>query len=389
MSSSFTPTRAALVTPVGRGAVACVSVAGPQAVAAVESLFHSSSGRRPAEQPLNRILFGSWATTGEEIIVVRRSESSIEVHCHGGAAAAEAILASLSAAGCTILPWQEFIAGEEPSRIRAAARIALAACATRRTATILLDQYRGALDKAIERVISQLHAGESAMAIAELRELSAWTSFGRHLTSPWRVVIAGPPNVGKSTLINALVGYERAIVFDQPGTTRDVVTAGVAIDGWPIELADTAGLRDGGDALEQSGAVRAREAIMSADLVILVLDVTQSGSPQNQNLVREHPGALVVYNKCDLLPANSAAPQIPAGFPTGLLASAKTGRNLSALCENISQRLVPRVPPAETAIAFTVEQSDAIQYALTDAQAGDFNEAIANLASLVAAKHPQ
>jgi tRNA modification GTPase len=334
-------------------------------------------------------LFGAWATTGEEIIVVRRSESSIEVHCHGGAAAAEAILASLSAAGCTILPWQEFIAGDEPSPIRAAARIALAACATQRTATILLDQYRGVLEKAIERVISQLHAGDPAAAISELRELSAWRSFGRHLTSPWRVVIAGPPNVGKSTLINALVGYERAIVFDQPGTTRDVVTAGVAIDGWPIELADTAGLRDGGDALEQSGAVRAREALTSADLLILVLDVTQPGSPEIQNLVREHAGALLVYNKCDLLPANCAAPQIPSGWPTGLIASAKTGINLSALCEKIARRLVPRVPPSGTAIPFTAEQSDAIQYALADAQAGRCGEAIANLASLVAAEHGQ
>ena len=92
-----------------------------------------------------------------------------------------------------------------------------------------------------------MHRGRAAdlqAAAARIREWLAWEDFGLHLTRPWNVVLAGRPNVGKSSLINALLGYTRSIVFDQPGTTRDVVTAATAIDGWPIELSDTAGLRE-------------------------------------------------------------------------------------------------------------------------------------------------
>lgn len=389
MNEGSMPTRAALITPKGRGAVACIAVTGPQAIAAVESLFRSSSGRRAPDQPLDRILYGTWAPTGEETIIVRRGESNIEVHCHGGAAAAEAILASLAAAGCAIIPWQEFIAGEESSPIRAAARIALAACTTKRTATILLDQHRGALKGAIKRVIGQLTKGALEHALTELSVLLTWADFGQHLTTPWRVVIAGPPNVGKSTLINALVGYERAIVFDQPGTTRDVVTAGAAIDGWPIEIADTAGLGSGGDALEQAGAVRARDALQSTDLAILVFDVTQSWSQADERLAREHPGALVVFNKCDLLADEKAATPPAADRPSSLLASAKTGLHLPALYEQIARRLVPCAPPAGSAIPFTAEQTAAIRSALECTQAGQGNEARAILARLVATERPQ
>jgi tRNA modification GTPase len=96
------------------------------------------------------------------------------------------------------------------------------------------------------------------------------------------VVIAGPPNVGKSSLINALLGYQRAIVFDQPGTTRDVLTATTAIDGWPVELADTAGIREGDDAIETEGVARALAEIRAADLVVEVWDASQETGDRGQ-----------------------------------------------------------------------------------------------------------
>jgi tRNA modification GTPase len=386
MNAKSMLTRAALVTPTGRGAVSCIVVDGPHAVAAVESQFHSTSGRRLSEQPLDRILFGAWLPTREELVVVRRGESNVEVNCHGGAAASDAILAALAAAGCAIVTWQDLVADQEASPMKAAARIALAACSTERTAMIVLDQYKGALDNSIERVMRLFVAGDVATAIAELRELLSWGDFGRHLTCSWRVVIAGPPNVGKSTLINALVGYQRAIVFDQAGTTRDVVTVGTAIDGWPIELSDTAGIRSGGDRLEQTGAMRAVEALRSADLAVLVFDITQPWPAESERLVRKQRNALIVHNKCDLLGNDAALKPKPTDRPSGLLASAKTGLNLPALWERLVRELVPRVPPAGTAIPFTAEQTESILTALTRAEAGQYEQAKAILARLVAAE---
>ena len=133
---------------------------------------------------------------------------------------------------------------------------------------ILLDQYHGGLEHALRRTIADLERHRLAARPSAIAACCNRADLGLHLTSPWRVVVAGPPNVGKSSLINALVGYHRAVVFDTPGTTRDVVTVGTAIDGWPVELSDTAGIRPSDDRLE-SRVGRAIEQTRQADLVAL------------------------------------------------------------------------------------------------------------------------
>src|SRR5207244_11945531 len=101
----------------------------------------------------------------------------------------------------------------------------------------------GAVGPAVDAARAALRRGDAMEAGRLLDELARYAGVGRHLTAPWRVAVAGAPNVGKSSLVNALAGYQRSVVAPTPGTTRDVVTALLAIDGWPVELADTAGLR--------------------------------------------------------------------------------------------------------------------------------------------------
>ena len=166
---------------------------------------------------------------------------------------------------------------------------------------------------------------------------------GRRLTTPWRVAVAGPPNVGKSSLVNALAGYQRSIVAPTPGTTRDVATTRLAIDGWPVELADTAGVRDATDMLEMQGVRMAREATAAADLCLWVLDASaQPVWPELQGAVQ------LVVNKIDL-PA-AWAPDEAAG---AVRVSARTGRGMADLCAALSRRLVPDPPPAGSAVPFT------------------------------------
>ena len=221
-------------------------------------------------------------TTGEEIVVCRTRAERVEIHCHGGDVAAAAIIASLVERGCQQIEWQQWVRASEPDAIAAAARIALARAPTARVASILCDQHAGALRAALDAIDAQIARGELTAARAGVDRLLARWELGRRLVEPWRVVLAGPPNVGKSSLINALVGYERAIVHSTPGTTRDVVSAATAFDGWPVELSDTAGLRSSVEPLETAGMGLARGAMQVADLVVLVRDASKSPSDEER-----------------------------------------------------------------------------------------------------------
>jgi tRNA modification GTPase len=199
---------------------------------------------------------------------------------------------------------------------------------------------------------------------------------GRHLVEPWRVVLCGRPNVGKSSLINALVGYQRAIVHPLAGTTRDVVTAATAIDGWPIELADTAGLRRDGHPLEQAGIDLARQKMATADLLILVSDATQAWSEDDEALLRSWPKAILVHNKADLAPCR--APR-----PPGLSTSALTGEGIGELAVSVGTRLVPNPPPSGAPVPFTAGHVGLLVAAHQAASRQDLGAAAQALASLL------
>ena len=234
--------------------MATVVVEGSGALRAVEAHFHAKSGRPLADYATNAIAVGQFgAPPGEQIVVRRRADESIELHCHGGHAAVAKIEQVMVGEGCRLVAWEDWVAGRHDDPIAAAAMTALADARTLRTAAILLDQYHGALRRAIREIEEAIAAGNPEAAKTLADTLLGRAELGRHLVRPWQVVLCGRPNVGKSRVINALAGYQRAIVHPTPGTTRDVVSVQTAVDGWPVELSDTAGLRDGGDELERAG----------------------------------------------------------------------------------------------------------------------------------------
>jgi tRNA modification GTPase len=367
---------ACVLTPPGRGAVAVIAVEGQAALEVVERFFYPKSTKL-SERALNSIAYGRWGTEpAEDVVACRRSAELIEIHCHGGVAAVNRILTDLTAAGAIEEAWQASIERHEASPIRAAARVALSQTVTERGAMILLDQYHGVLDEAIDSVLGDLHGNQLDAAQARLDAILNYAALGLHLTQPWKVVIAGPPNVGKSSLINALLGYERAIVFDQPGTTRDVVTAQTAFDGWPVQLADTAGLRASDDELESAGVERAIAQAAAADCLLLIFDASQPWTVENNRLIKKWPQALVVHNKCDL-----AAPIV-----AGLRMSALTGAGISELIQAIVAWIVPTVPQTGDAVPFTAGQVEALQIAAEQLQQGDVSLAVNALRSILSVR---
>jgi len=378
-----------LLTPVGRGAVAVVAAEGDAALLAIDASFTAANGRTIREQRADRIVFGHWSSGAhrEEVIVIRGADESVEIHCHGGVAAAERILNALAEAGCSVESWRERLDRTAASTIEAEADAALSLATTRRTAAILLAQRAGALRREIDRIRDEIAESRFESARSKLDALLARAPLGLHLTAPWQVAIAGRPNVGKSSLINALVGYQRAIVFDQPGTTRDVLTAETAIDGWPVRLADAAGIRETDDALEAEGVLRARRQLAQADLAFWVLDGSQLNGDALEEMMRQWCEAtgqpprpspvLTVVNKADLM-----APEVPRGEADGVrFVSALTGEGLAELIASIGHSLVPDAPE-DVAIPFTPRQIELLADVRVSMVAGRQVQATAALARL-------
>jgi tRNA modification GTPase len=347
----------------------------------VRELFQRGGCRElPVEPEVGRFWVGRLGEearggSDEVVLAVRRSgpEPWLEIHCHGGREVVRLLEEVLAARGLETVPWPDLERRTGGDLLRAEALAALARAPTVRTASILLDQYHGAFARAVEQARTPLGRDDVAEAGRLLDALAGRASLGRHLTEPWKVVVAGAPNVGKSSLVNALAGYRRSVVAPTPGTTRDVVTVQVALDGWPVELADTAGWREGAGSPERQGIELARAAAVGADLCLWVLDASAEPVWREANLERVR----YVLNKVDLPPAWDW--ERAAG---AVRVSARTGEGLAELVQALTDWLVPEPPPAGAAVPFTEALCDAVEVAARHAADGAAGQALAALAEL-------
>jgi tRNA modification GTPase len=345
----------AWLTPPGTAAIAVLALRGPCDWSTVREMFQPVSGKPLPESPPNAEagrfwlgwLGGSGRGERDEVVITLKQGGLVpwvEVHCHGGSQVAQLLEELFRARGIQVCTWQELerLTGDDAGRAAALAQLAQAP--TVRTAAILLDQVHGAFDRAATEVEAALQAKDREKAAHLLDELARFLPVGRHLTSPWRVAILGAPNVGKSSLANRLAGYQRSIVSPVPGTTRDVVTTTLAVDGWPMELIDTAGWHEEAASLEQQGIALARRAAAEADLCLWLLDA--SAPPQWPKA--QLPGLHYIINKIDLPPA------WPLDQVQGAVrVSALTGAGVPELLEALSRWLVPDPPAPGAAVPFT------------------------------------
>lgn len=337
-------TTVTVLTPPGSAAVAVLAIRGPDAWPVLRRVFRTSGGRQLNVPPTDFTFGRIGDQAADEVILAATGPDSFEVHCHGGARVVTWLLGVLNANGVSAH-------SPVPGTTRAEAARLLPLARTVRTAGILLDQIQGVYDRAEEAI------GRGGPVADGVREtLRRNVTVGRHLVEPWRVAIAGAPNAGKSSLLNALAGFARSVVSPIPGTTRDAVSVSLAFDGWPVDLIDTAGLREGADALETEGVDRARATAANSDLILWVVDAT-GRRPASIREVVDDLGApdvpvLVLFNKVDLLP-------VPADeFADAVRISALIGAGLGELIAKVVSTLVPNPPAPGEPVPFTPELCD-------------------------------
>jgi tRNA modification GTPase len=375
----------ARLTSDGRGAIAVLRVWGNHAVAITDAVFRPKRGVRLAESPTGALRLGRIGPgQGDEVVavVLDRTWPVVEVQCHGGVAAVDLVFTTLVSAGATPADAGPSLAehpGDDPLAAQAQADFARAS--TVLTAEILLDQMQGALRDALVQLGRSIDE-QPGRALDEVDLLVARGQLGLRLSDGWKVSIAGRPNVGKSRLFNALVGFARTIVDPVAGTTRDVISFRVSFGGWPVELADTAGLRETGDPVERIGVERALREHETADLVVLVLDRSRPLEPVDHELVTNNPGAVVVANKSDLPAAwrNTEASDPPTPMVT---VSAATNAGIDELIGAIVARLVPQPPAPGQAVPFRVDHLESLGLIRRSLEASDRARAARQLEALI------
>lgn len=391
--SGLSDTIAAVATAPGSAGVGIVRVSGPQALAIADAMFR---GRRPSRTPGGRFLFGRLHAADGELLdeglcLVFRAPHSytgddvVEFQTHGSPAVLGRVLSrsldlgarlarpgefTLRAylAGRLDLTQAEAVLGLVEASTEAARRqsaLGLSGALGERVAGVARDLTRtlaaiqALLDYPEEGVPDEDRAAPLRQAETALRDLLGTAHAGRVSTQGARLALIGRPNAGKSSLLNALLGYERSIVTPLAGTTRDYLEAGLELAGVPVTLVDTAGLRETEDLIEAAGVRQAVALAENADLVLVLEDGSQ---PREALPTTLPPGAAVLYvqTKADL----GAVWHDPAAIPV----SAVTGEGLAALRQAIEQQLLGDQARGEAWLT-TERQADAARRALAHVEA--------------------
>ncbi|MAI32146.1 MAG: hypothetical protein CBE00_05205 [Planctomycetaceae bacterium TMED240] len=350
------------LTGSGRSAIAVLMLEGDGAESIIQSCFKPAN-HIPFEE--GQIRYGLWIGpefkgTGdsgisarsmeqpaESVVITPMAGQTFEIHCHGGPAAVarlEADMRACCAVSATKTPASK---SSEHSVLIREAEAVLVKCNTPRTAGIAMDQVRGALlDWATEWRTSVTSAKVPEFRV-ELESLLSAAATTVRLADSFRVVLTGPPNVGKSSLLNALVGFDRSITLDMAGTTRDVLHANTVIAGLPIQFSDTAGIRDHAavETIEREGMRQAQLAAGKADLLLLVGEPLPEGGYSKMASPSLEIPQIRVLNKID---QQFDAPQLPDHldhqFDVGT--NALTGEGLAELMVTIGARLGKNLPDA-------------------------------------------
>ncbi len=403
----YDDTIAAVATPPGEGGIGIVRLSGPDALPILQRLFQPArpGAWRPFRMRYGRVRAADGAVVDEALAVFMRAphsftaEDAAEISCHGGPLVTSRVLALALAAGARPAEPGEFTmrafangridltqaeATLDVIQARTDAALALAqaqlggwlAAELQRIRELILPPlaYCTALVDFPEDEVEPLPVAKPLAAAHDaLEHLLASASQGMIYRQGARAALVGRPNAGKSSLLNALLRVDRAIVTPIPGTTRDTLEETASLCGIPVVLVDTAGITETADPVERLGVARSRAALAAADVALLVIDASAPPDPADAEIAALVAGKpiIVVQNKTDLLPDGMLPPN-ESETPT-VAVSARTGAGLDALAEAIASILLGGAPVGAERLVSNPRHRDALARAsghLRDARAG-------------------
>ncbi|WP_339060753.1 tRNA uridine-5-carboxymethylaminomethyl(34) synthesis GTPase MnmE [Tepidibacillus marianensis] len=370
-------TIAAISTPLGEGGIAIIRVSGNQAIQTIDDLFVGNKKLSTVDS--HTIHYGHFVNKSGEIVdevlvsvmwapKTFTSEDVVEVNCHGGVVAAKKVLDAILEKEVRLAEPGEFtkraFLNGRIDLSQAEAVMDLIRSKTDRAMSLAMKQVEGKLSVRIKEIRQQLlevlahievtidypeHDVESVThdflteksnyIKLEIERLLAHSSQGKILREGLSTAIIGRPNVGKSSLLNALIRENRAIVTDIPGTTRDIIEEYINIGGVPLKLVDTAGIRDTEDLVEKIGVERSRKALEEADLILFVLNYSESLTKNDLQLIEmiHNMNSIVIINKTDL-PQKLSIEEVKDYFPNSplILTSVKEEEGIDDLEKSIS-----------------------------------------------------
>lgn len=372
-------TIAAIATPVGAGGIGIVRISGPDALRIADELFASRKKMKPSGFASHTVHYGWIARNGaaldEVILTVMRSprtytrEDIVEINCHGGIAAVQSVLDAALSRGCRLAEPGEFtrraFLNGRIDLAQAEAVLDAIQAKTEEALQASIEHLRGALSAAIRRIADDLSdvltAIEAEIDFAEsdcvppdkaaarrkllgahkdICALAGNARYGRIVREGIHAVICGRANAGKSSLLNALLNYERSIVTAIPGTTRDTIEEIVNIRGIPVKLVDTPGILRPRNIIEKKAIKKSKTTIAVADLLLCVFDGSRPLGSEDRSLIRaaRRCARIAVVNKSDLAQiADTRA--LKRDFDAVVTISAKRGKNIDILEDEIVRHI--------------------------------------------------
>jgi tRNA modification GTPase len=376
-------TIAAIASPVGTGGIGIVRVSGPAAGRILARVFRPLAPRFTAFKPWTlhrgRVLDGRGNVLDDALAVFMpgprtfTGEDVAEIHCHGGMALLGLLLEGILASGSRLAEAGEFsrraFLNGRMDLTQAEAVAELISAPGKEGVLLSAAKLDGLLGRRVNALREKLERARMRVCVAvdfpeeeaeclsrysflqaveeiaqAVRELLAGYKRNRCWQEGALVVLAGRVNVGKSSLMNALLGRERALVTERAGTTRDFLEERVILDGLPARLVDTAGLRESADEVERLGIAASRRCAEEADVILLVLDGHEGRTREDQALLEKFAPdrVLLVWNKSDLARPDASLPPGAAGQSRMVCVSARTGEGLDELAAEIRRNVLRR-----------------------------------------------